>query len=618
MKHKNTKAAVPSVLLLLFLVLPGFSQQDDEFYGDFLFGYRYVDARGTLSKYKEDFNLFDGVRLFHFDIHYQPQDEGKLFDRLDMYANNLGGDPYETLSISLQKYGAFRFKYNRRKSTYFYNDTRTAGGQIYDLHSFDFDRVRDSGSLEVKLHNWVDFVLGFDRYSKQGESVTTFDINRVEFEFDKPIQEDYQQVSLGLNIRPHSRYSFLLEEKIMDYENKNSLFLPGYADGGSSSFYPSALKYFHLNQPYEIDSNLHSLKVNAHPLDNLILKGTAQLRYQDLDLDYSESASGTDYLNRLFSYILAGNGSFERNIQLYDMELTYLLMNKLAVVGAVRYHNFEQEGTFTYDGESEISSLGYDTVGFDGGLQYQFSPTLSLTAGYRSEYREFQGTETVNHEEKTSRNGFFGNLNLKLNKLIRLTADYQHGIYDNPFTLISPTDFYRFRVKARLHYKKFSLNTSYMRNQTTSDILEKLWESQTDRIHIRAGYRTGSVKISTGYTWINVLHETDRIVFFPPSVPGSGSFAWDIFYEGRSNLLDASLDYDINEQIKIGAYGNYYNNNGSWEISRTMGKGFVEYMLSNGLVSHLGYRYIDFREESSVTNDYSAHIIELSFGYRWE
>lgn len=611
----------PALLLIIlasFFVLPvsAFQDTNDDFYGKFLFGYRYVDTRGTLTKYKEDFNLFEGARLFNFNVHYQPQEKSKLFDRLDMYASNLGGDPYETLSFNIQKYGTFQFQYDRRKSAYFYDDRHMAGGSLYDLHSFNFERVRDSGSLKIALHNSVDLVLGFDRYSKKGESLTTFDINRIEFEFDKPISEDYQQVSISVNARLNKKYSFLIQEQIMSYENKNSLFLPGYADGEPSAFYPSALKYFHLNQPYEINSNLHSLKFNAQPFDSLILKGAVQVRDQDLNLDYSESAAGTDYLNKLFSYHLTGNGRFQRNLQLYDLELNYLLMNKLAVVGAFRSYDFEQDGTFFYDGLSENSVLGYHTLGLEGGLQYQFSPALSMTAGYRSEIREFQGIETVNHKEENTLNGFFANVNLKVKRLLQLTADYHHGIYDNPFTLISPTDFYRMRITARFHYKEFNIHTSYHHNQTTSDILEKLWESSTDRINLRAGYRIGPAQISIGYNRINTVHESDRIITFAP--PASGSFAWDVFFEGKSNLMDVSLDFDISEQIKIGTNGNYYDNNGYWEISRTILNSFVEYMFPNRLVSHLGYRYIDFKEESSGANDYSAHIIELSFGYRWK
>ena len=49
---------------------------------------------------------------------------------------------------------------------------------------------------------------------------------------------------------------------------------------------------------------------------------------------------------------------FKRDFGLYDLDLTYLLFDKLAIIGAVRYHDFEQEGSMTIDGEMEPMALG--------------------------------------------------------------------------------------------------------------------------------------------------------------------------------------------------------------------------------------------------------------------
>jgi len=59
------------VVFLASLVCP--LQADDEkkkddtvFYGSFMVGYRGVDIKGVESKYKEDYNLDSGARLFNF------------------------------------------------------------------------------------------------------------------------------------------------------------------------------------------------------------------------------------------------------------------------------------------------------------------------------------------------------------------------------------------------------------------------------------------------------------------------------------------------------------------------------------------------------------------------
>ena len=88
-------------------------QAQGKFSGDFLFGFRFVDTSGPGAeyKYKEDLNLRRGARLSNFNLSYAP-DNGlkKYFDRLDVRVLNLGGDPYESISVGLQKYGRYQIQ----------------------------------------------------------------------------------------------------------------------------------------------------------------------------------------------------------------------------------------------------------------------------------------------------------------------------------------------------------------------------------------------------------------------------------------------------------------------------------------------------------------------------
>lgn len=619
---RRKKISLPVILICFVFSLTFFLHADNNeksFYGNFMFGYRFVDTSGADFKYKEDINLDDGVRLFNFDLCYMPNEKlKKLLDRLDINVYNFGGDPFETLGLSIQKYGRYKFQYNRKKAAYFYHDLHEAGGNLYDLHAFDFDRVMDSGLLKVRLGSAFNLYLNFDRYTKKGDSVTTFDIDRIEFEFDKPIREDLKEVTVGVDINLN-RYSFVIEEKIQDYENSNSLFLPGYADGGSGARYPSALNYFNLNQPYDLKSYTHIFKFSARPISSLLIAGSAQLISQDMDLTYSEEAEGISYLNRFFMYSFSGEGKFFRDIQLLDLDISYLLFDKLAIIGAVRYHDFDQDGFLTVNGEREDADLNFDTLGVEGALQYQFSPKFALTLGYRYEARDLEGTETVTYEEETKRNGFFGNLKLDPSRAVKLTFDYQHGSYDDPYTLISPTSFNRLRATAKLSVDQINVSGSYLWNKSKSEIYDDLWESAKNQLSLRAGYHTQKVKIFGGYSYIDIEHKGDRTISYPPSWSGpAGTFLWEILYEGKSSLLDGSILLSLDKNWKIGGYANYYSNTGFWEITRTSLKCYLQYTFQTGFIAQFGYRHVDFEEDLSGFNDYEANIFEVSFGYRWE
>lgn len=607
--------------------------QEKRFYGSLSFGYRAVETNGADFKYKEDINLEKGIRLFNLDLHYIADEKlKKLFDRIDLSLSNYGGDPFETFRLSARKYGKYTFQYDRKKSAYFYHDLHEVGaGAPYDYHSLDFERISDSGAFKYWLSRNLSFYVNFDKFAKTGTSITTLDINRIEFEFDRPVKENLREISVGTELRL-KRYSFILEQKIQDYENANSLFLPGYADGGPKAYYPSSLSLFTLNQPYDLKTNTQTLKFSARPFDSLLLGGSARLGKQEMDLAYSEEADGFDYLGRIFKYSQSGRGDFNRKINLYDFDLSYLVFKNLAVVGAVRYHEFLQDGFLRVDGKENIpSDIDYNTLGIEAGLQAQFSPRLTLTLGYRKETRKLEGInnisedrvtepfETATYEEKTERIGIFGNLKFDLIRPLQLTLDYQRGDFDDPLTIISPTSFDRFRMTAKLRAGKFSATGSYLLNKSESEVFENSWKFSRSQFNLRLGFHTERIKVFAGYSLINTSQEGNRAIAFGPSWTGpAGTFPWNILYEGKSGLWDISLSYELNKNWKIAGYANKYVNKGSWRILRTIVRGYLEHTFSNGLNAQLGYRFTDFKEKSSGYNDYSANIFEFSFGYRWD
>lgn len=606
----------------VFSLAPTLEAQSSNFYGDFLLGYRYVNKSGPGAnyKYREDYNLRSGARLTNFTLSFSP-DNGlkKFFDRLDIRMYNLGGDPYENITVAMQKYGKYLIQYDRNKSTYFYHDLNLGDGGIpYDLYRFDFDRVRDTGLAKVWLTGQADLYLSFDRYTKKGDSRYPRDIERLEFQMTGPIQEESKEAAVGLDLH-FNRYSFIFEEKFLNSKIENRTFLPGYLDGGPNAEFPTALYYYFLNEPYEIKSNTSSFRFNARPISRLFLSGSAQLTQLDLNLDYSERAKGVNYLDRYFQYDITGTGKFERNFQLYGLDVSYNLFDNLSIVGAFRYHNFDQTDSLEISGETESQDFGYKTLGVDAGVQYQFSPKLAMTLGYRYEDRNLDNLETVTFEFDTVKNGGFGNLKWDVSRALKLTVDYERSQYTDPFTLISPTAFDRLRITARYQANNLSISGSYLWNNSKSEVFEDIWRASKNQFNLRLGYHVDRFNASGGFAYIQAKRQGNRTVSFPPWWTGpGGTFLWEILYEGKSSLLDGLLSYDLDKNWKLGGYANYYSNTGSWETRRTVLKAFVEYAFTAGYVAQVGYRFVDYKEIKFGYSDYKANIVEFAFGYRWK
>lgn len=614
MKINKTLFICVLVLLAVCLVAPLPAEEekkkdDGVFAGSFMLGYRGVDVDGKMDKYKEDYHLEDGPSLVYFKFHFLPALNSKfkkLFDRLDVSMHELGAEPFQSISLSAVKYGKYKFKFDRRKSTYFYADILEG----HDFHTFDFDRVMNSASLKVWLCKAARLYVGFDNYTKKGNSTTSLDISHDEFEFDKPVNELSYTTTVGLDVSLKG-FTFLLEEKIQDYKNDNSFFLPGFSYGEGADD-PTILSYFYNDQPYDFRMFTHSAKLTARPSENFLVKASGVISSQDLRLSYSESQMGTSYMGTPFNYEYAGEGNFDRKMQLFDLDLSYLVTNKVALTAAVRYHNMEQDGTFEVYDVNMPHSLDYNTLGFEGGIQFQPTSKIAASLGVRHETREVNTLhEGVDHQETTKRTGFFGNVKLRVSKKLRLTGDYQYGSYKDPFTSISPTDFHRARFTARYKAKSYYFTGSYVYQLSENDI-DDGWKSEKSQANLRVGYYKKKVKLGMGYGLVYVKHEGDRnFVFY-----GSPT-TWEIMYEGRANLFDAYIHLKASKTFMLGFYGNYYKNDGAWEVERLILRPFVEMKFGCGFIGQLAYRYIDFKENIYGYNNYIANIFEISFGYRW-
>jgi hypothetical protein len=603
-------------------LLPAQENEDSTFHGKLKFGYRAVDTSGNGAdyRYRQDLNLNSGAYLRNFNLYYSPNNELKsLFDRLDVNLYNLGDEPFQSFNLNLQKYGKYQFQWDRRKSTYFYNDRyEIGGGHLYDMHIFNFDRVMDTALFKFWITKNVQLYTEYEGYTKKGESTTSLDINRVEFEFDKPVDESSREAVVGLNVMV-KRWNLIAEYRVQDYKNANSFFLPGFADGGDGARYPSSLFYFNQGQPYEFKNNSYTFKLNARPVHTLTIKGIAQLSDMDMDLTYNEEAAGVNYLGRPFEYGVLGEGSFQRKIGLYDFDANWLFADRFAIVGGIRYHDFKQEGQMEVE-ETIPQDFAYNTLGMDAGLQFLVTSGLTLTAGYRFEERKLENLHTYTYADKTRRNGLFGNLAWQLSRAFSLNVDYQHGSYDNPYTMISPTSFDRLRGTAKLKLNSLYGTATYLYQSNKNDeMANETWEYSKNQLNLRGGFHGAALQAFIGFAYIDIKQEADRMVSYPPGWAGSpGSFPWNIMYEGKSTLWDFSLSWDFTENWKLGGYLNSYTNRGFWEIDRQMFKGYIEYLLPLGFSTEVAYRYVNFKEEMSGMNDYKANIFEFNFGYAWE
>ncbi|HVS64370.1 MAG TPA: MtrB/PioB family outer membrane beta-barrel protein [Thermoanaerobaculia bacterium] len=603
---------------------PAVAQTDgdsDGLTGTFTLGWRDVSVGGKETKYRQHVNLQEGARLFGLDLDYRP--EQAFADRIELRADHLGGDPFENLTLEVRRFGGYTFEYTRNRSESFYEDllippeeanvSQSTGG---DFHHFDFDRVRERASLDITLDPRSKLVVAFDRFSKTGESTTTLDVQRDEFELDQPIDETMDGITISYNYS-WDRATLLVSEQIKQYDNAREIFLPG-ASPGENTGNAAALDFYFLNQPTEIDSQRHSAQLTARPTERLDLAFAVSLEGLELDSTPTEESGGTGFNGQPFTTDLDGDFELDRDLQLFDFDLHCLVNDRIAVVAGVRRDDLDQDG-FGFFGETDSSSAwSIETMSLEAGVEVVVTSDLTFTVGGRQEERDvvfstLEEGEPVSAEDvSTDHTGFFASVGWKPTQAVKVNAEIEESTYDDVFNRTHPTDRQRLRLQAQWRPQTGPyVQGTYLATRTENDERQvNEYEADYDSLSLRAGYRRDGFEGSVGYSFVEIQRDVLRLV-------NDGAFIFPIFFQADSDFLDARFRWNAVDRFVLGGDLRLYENDGDFPMERDDFRVYVDYEFDTGYLVHLGLRTIDYEENLRGLNDYDADIVELGVGYRF-
>jgi hypothetical protein len=146
-------------------------------------GYRFTSVGGDNEVYRSVVNLGQGPRLLGLDFTIVDPKK-RLFDRLDVRANNWGGDPYNTVHVNASKLGIYDFNFDYRDIAYFnmlpsFADPLFGTGIVLDEDSYFSRRRMSDFQLDLLPGHRIIPYLAYGRDSGEGTGITTFvsDVN---------------------------------------------------------------------------------------------------------------------------------------------------------------------------------------------------------------------------------------------------------------------------------------------------------------------------------------------------------------------------------------------------------------------------------------------------------
>jgi hypothetical protein len=582
-------------------------------------GVRSVDLAGTKTKYREDVNLDDGVRLFGVHLSYAPRVGDAPVDRLELDADHLGGDPSESIHFGVRKYGAYNLRLDRHRSEYFYDDTilpaalaSVSGSTGGDFHRFDFERIRSTAALDIDVTPATQVSLGLERQTRTGDSTTTLSLERDDFELAKPLDESLNALTVGVR-HTWKRVTLVFDEQLRDFENTRELFLPG-ASAGRNAADATELQFFVFDQSYDYLSRSHSIRVLTEPTDRLEVTVGWRLEDLDLDLDGSERAVGTTFAGAPLSTSRSGAGAVGRDIEIVDLDLGFAVTERWRLVGSARRSTLAQEGALTHGTSVGAGAWDVETDGFEVGAEVAISATVVVAAGWSSESRATDRGWTYDTRfggaaADTDRTGYFARLRLNLTSGLEVNASVEDNSIDDPFTLASPTASRRYKVGARLRWSNgLSLAGNYRQTEVDND--RSNWLADTEQADLRLSYQRPRVQLSAGYTRIDLARSVAQSVS-----AGARVTVFAIDYAADSTLADASARWRLNERLSIGGDLRSYDNRGSFALSRDDYRAFLDVRVSSNYSLQIAYRSVDYVEDAY--DEYDAELLEMAFGVGW-
>src|SRR5580700_10188566 len=136
-------------------------------------GYRLAIIGGDLGMYRTDVNFGDGIRLLSSNLTVNSKDgHGRWFDTLVFTTLGLGNDPYQSVTVRVEKNKLYRYDMLWRLDDYYNPGLTVAAGE----HLMDTTRRMQDHSLTLFPQSKLQLHMGYSRNTQDGPALSTIQL----------------------------------------------------------------------------------------------------------------------------------------------------------------------------------------------------------------------------------------------------------------------------------------------------------------------------------------------------------------------------------------------------------------------------------------------------------
>jgi len=439
-------------------------------------GYRLAEIGGDDGKYRSDVNFGNGIRLLGSSLSIDSKDgHGHWFDQILLNTQGLGNDPYESVTLKVEKNQLYRYDMLWRSDEFFNPGVAISDG----LHQMDTRRYLQDHDLTLFPQSKIKFRAGYSRNTQNGpalSSVQEFNSSGNQVPVFMDVRRAWNEYRLGADVEL-SGFKFTLLRRWDFYKDDsadNGAAGPGLGQPGVT-----VVQQFNRSEPYH-GSNPGWMGdlVSTHKYWALNARMTYTGGRRDFALD--ESAFGLS-LGAAASRQILVSGNADRPVTAGDFSISLFPTDRLTFVNNTSAHDSRTVGDSTYTEFDNLTGLGTSlnfrylgvrTVANATDINYRLTDWFGVYAGYHYSTRLITTIEGFASPPDSGLQNFdylrnnhmnTGTLGVRFHPVKPLTINLEGEIgRDNlPLTPISDRNYHTAGGRIQYRTRKVQLSTQY-------------------------------------------------------------------------------------------------------------------------------------------------------------
>jgi hypothetical protein len=436
-------------------------------------GYRFSFVGGDGGSYRSDVNYGNGLRLLGSNLAVESKDgHGHYFDEIVLNTSGLGNDPYEAVSLRIQKNSLYTYDMVWRLSDYYNPGLTVAGGN----HLMDTSRRLQDHDLTLLPQSHIRFHLGYSRNTEDGPALSTaqeFDANGVGYPVFTNVRRQWNEYRLGADV-DFAGFKFTVLRRWDDFKDDTPASLFGVVAAGTPSD-QTVLQQFNRSNP------VHGS--NPGWLGNLFTRRkhwsvNARLTYISGQRDFAldENAAGIGQFGSPATRQILVSGDAVRPDLAGDFSISFFPTDRLTIVNNTSISDNRIDGQSSY---SEVLTgfnlgttiyfryLGIRTVTNSTDANYRLNNWLSFYSGFHYSDRRVGTVEDPAFSDSTTyevtniqQAGTFG-VRFRPIKPLTFNLEGEVGRTTAPLTPVSLRNYHTLGGRVDYRLKKLQLSTSY-------------------------------------------------------------------------------------------------------------------------------------------------------------